>query len=340
MAQQGPVSLANEVSLSDLTDLVRRNWTVMKDTLERSAKNLFNEQWIGAGQGSSKRIEEFDGQTYAAFKPEGANSQKAFVGAGYSIDMNARTFSMEIDITLEMRNDNRYPQIGQLITDLSTFCENRQDLDLTHRLTFATSTSYTDMNGEVITISMGDGLSLANTAHTLAFSSTTYSNRVTGDPAFSQGSYELAMLLATTQTYNNFGEQRMLKFNTIVTGSDPETCRIVRQMLNSEADIDGVQAGIMNVYKNDKRHLVLPYYASLANGGYDSTKRRWWSICAVGMSGWQAYVGDWISPTLKTPAPGNNGEDIHNYNWTYSAYCRYGIAVVSGKGFVASCPTS
>ena len=48
----------------------------------------------------------------------------------------------------------------------------------------------------------------------------------------------------------------------------------------------------------------------------------------------------WISPTLKTPAPGNNGEDIHNYNWTYSAYGRYGIAVVAGKGFVISMPTS
>lgn len=337
---QGPVSLANEISLSDLTDLVRRNWTVMKDMLPRRAKSLYNSQFVGAGQGSSKRIEEFDGQTFASYKPEGANSQKAFVGAGYSVDMNANTFSKEIEITLELRNDNRYGEIGQLITDLSTFCENRQDLDLTHRLTFCTSSSYTNMDGETVTVTVGDGNPLAYATHTLAFSSTTYSNRVTGDPAFSQGSYEAALLLGTTQTYNNFGEQRLMDWNTIVTGTDPSTARTVQQMLQSMADIDAVQAGIVNVYRNNKRHIELPYLASTASGAYDSTKRRWWFLIAVGMNGWQAYVGDWISPTLKTPAPGNNGEDVHNYNWTYSAYCRYGIAVVSGKGLVASCPTS
>lgn len=337
---QGPVSLANEISLSDLTDLVRRNWTVMKNTLPRRAKSLYNSEFVGAGQGSSKRIEEFDGQTFASYKPEGTNSAKAFVGAGYSTDMVARTFSKEIEITVEMRNDNRYAQIGQLITDLSTFCENRQDLDLTHRFTFATSSSYTDMDGETVTITMGDGNPLAYSAHTLAFSSTTYSTRLTGDPAFSQGSYEAIMIQATTQCYNNFGEQRMLDWNTIFTTQHQPTVRAVQQMLNSMADIDAVQAGIVNVYKNNMRHIVLPYLASTASGAYDSTKQRWWGVVATGMNGLQAYVGDWISPTLKTPAPGNNGEDIHNYNWTYSAYCRYGITIVSAKGYQGSCPTS
>lgn len=312
----------------------------MKQTLPRQAKQLFNAEYIGVGQGNTRQINEFDGQTFADYKPEGSNSLKASVGVGYNITMTARTFSKEIDITLEMRNDNRYAQIGQLITDLSSFCENRQDLDLTHRFSFATSTTYVDMNGETVNIAMGDGLALLSTAHTLAFSATTYSNRVTGDPAFAQGSYEAALLLATTQTYNNFGEQRMLNWNTIITGTDPGTCRTVRQLLNSMADIDAVQSGIVNVYKNGMRHVELPYLASTASGAYDSTKRRWWFIGAIGMNGWQGYVGDWIAPTLKTPSPGNNGEDIHNYNWTFSAYCRYGIAVVSGKGIVGACPTS
>lgn len=340
MPQQGPVSLANEISLSDLTDLVRRNWTVMKDVLPHTAKQFYNSEFIGQGQGNTKLIEEFDGQTFASYKPEGTNSQKAFVGAGYATTMTARTFSKEIEITVEMRNDNRYAQIGQLITDLSKFCDDRQDLDLTHRFTFCTSTAYTDMDGQSINIAMGDGFALAYSAHTLAFSATTYSTRLTADPAFSQTAYEAIMLQATTQTYNNFGDQRMLRWNKIWTGSDPGTVRTVQQMLNSMADIDAVQAGVVNVYKNDKQHIILPYLASTASGAYDSTKRRWWGVAATGMDGWQAYVGDWISPTLKTPSPGNNGEDIHNYNWTYSAYCRYGITIVSAKGFQASCPTS
>ena len=333
-------TLANTITLSELTDLTRREWTVMKDKLPRAAKMLYNEEFIGPGQGVSRSINEFDGETFADLKLEGGNSQKAQIGVGYNITMTARTFSKEVDVTLEMRNDNRYAQIGQMLKDLSGFCENRQDLDLTHRLTFASSTSYTDKNGVSVTISMGDALALLSTVHTLSFTSTTYSNRVTGDPAFSQGSFESAMLLANSQTLNNFGDQRNMDFNTIVTWRDPGTMRTVRQMLNSEADIDAGQAGIVNVYKGGMTHIVLPYLASTASGAYDSTKRRWWFVIARGMSGWQAYVGDWIKPELRTPAPGNNGEDIHSLNWTFAAYCRYGIAVVSGKGCVGSLPTS
>lgn len=333
-------TIASIQSLPELTDLVRREWSMMKEFLPRQAKQLYNSEFVGAGQGNTKIINEFDGNTFADVKPEGVNSSKARVGVGYNKTMTARTFSKEIEITLEMRHDNRYAEVGQMITDLAQFCENRQDLDLTHRLTFATSSSYTDMNGNVVDLTMGDGNPLLYSAHTLAFSSTTYSNIISGNPAFSQGGFEAGLLLGNSQTYNNFGEQRNIELSHIVTWRDPGTMRVVKQFLNSMADIDAVQSGIVNVYKNGYTHVVLPYLATLANGTYDGTKRRWWFLIAPGMKGWQSYVGDWIAPTLVTPSPGNNGEDIHNLNWTYVAYCRYGIVILSGKGCIGSTPTS
>lgn len=325
-----------------MTDLVRRNWVMVKEQIQRNARQLFIVEQIGSGNGSTKIWNEVDVETYADYKAEGVNSSKSKVGVGYNVTMTARTFSKEIDITLEMRNDNRYAEVGSYITNLSEFCENRQDLDLTHRLTFATSTSYTDKNGEVIDLKVGDGLALLSATHTLAFSGTTYNNIVTGNPAFSQGAYEAAKLIGATQIYSNFGEKRNMNFNTVVTGDDPSTVREVKQLFNSMADIDGAHAGIVNVYKDGARHIILPNLATTAAGAYDSTKRRWWFLLASGqgMNGWQAYLGEWIAPTLKTPSEGNNGEDVHNYNWTYSAYCRYGIAVVSGKGIIGSSPTS
>ena len=345
MATAAPGSqttLNSLASLPELTDLVRRNWSLNKEYLPRTAKQLFISDTICAGQGSSKRYKEIDVETFADVKPEGVNSAKSRTGIGYEVDMTARTFSKEIDITLEMRNDNRYKEVGGMITSLSQFCENRQDLDLTHRLTFATATTYTDLNGNSIDIAVGDGLALLSAVHTLAFSSTTYNNIVTGNPAFSQGSYESALLIAATQSYSNFGEQRQVNFNTVVTYRDPATVRTVKQLFNSMADIDAAQSGIVNVYKSGDKHVVLPYLASTASGAYDSTKRRWWFYMATGqgVNGWQAYVGDWIAPTLKTPSAGNNGEDIHSFNWTYSAYCRFGIAVLSGRGCIGSNPTS
>src|SRR3990172_1718952 len=301
----------NTITLPEMTDLIQKSWTVMQEFLPRAAASLYNVETIGPGNGSTKRIDEFDGETFADYKPEGTNSLKASVGVGYSKTMTARTFSKEIDITLEMRNDNKYNVVGQMIRDLTAFCANRKDLDLTHRLTFASSTAYTDMNGESVDVTMGDTTALCATSHSLAFSSTTYSNRLTGDPAFSQGGYDAALLIANSQTYNNFGHQRNLNYSTVATWRDPGTMRTVRQLFNSEADIDGAQSGLLNVYKSGNRHVVLPYLASTATGAYDSTKRRWWFLIAPGMNGWQAYCGEWISPTLKTPSAGNNGEDIH-----------------------------
>lgn len=335
-------TLLSNVSLPEMTDLIRRNWVYTRENIVRNARQCFIEDPIGSGQGSSKRYNEVDIETYADFKVEGADSQKAKVGIGYFMDMTARTFSKEVDITLEMRNDNRYIEVGNYIQNLSEFCDNRMDLDLTHRFTFAGDTSFVDKNGQTITTEVGDGLALVSTAHTLAFSSTTYSNSLTGSPAFSESSLESALLLTATDIYSNFGEKRQMRFNKIVTGDDPGTLRNVKQVLQSTADVDAVQAGVVNVYNGKFDHIILPNLATTAAGAYNSAKRRYWFLLAAGqgMNGWQAYVGTWIAPTLMTPSDTNNGADAHNYNWTYSSYARWGIVTVSPKGLIGSLVSS
>lgn len=337
MAGQQTTLLSN-LSLPELTDLIRKEWVSLRETSVQNAKQLFIMDSIGSGNGSSKRFDEVDVETYADAKAEGTDSTKAKVGVGYNKTMTARTFSKEVDITLEMRNDNRYAEVGTYITNLGRFCDARQDLDLTHRFTFAGDTSYTDRNGEVVSTTVGDGLALVSASHTLAFSSTTFSNLVSGAPAFSESSLEAALLLAATNIYSNFGEKRTLRFNKIVTGDDPATVRTVKQLLQSTADVDAIQSGIVNVYNGKFEHVILPDLATSAAGAYNSAKKRYWFLVAAGqgMNGWQAFLGQWIAPTLLTPSDSNAGMDIHNYNWTFSAYCRYGIVTVSPKGLIGS----
>lgn len=338
MASGQQTTLLNTITLSEMTDLVRRNWLFVRKNIMRNAKQLFITEQVGAGQGVSKQYNEIDTETYASFKGEGANSQKGKVGVGYGLIMTARTFSKEIDITLEMRHDNRYNEVKTYITNLAEYNDNKQDLDLTQRFTFAGSTSYTDRDGQTVSTVVGDGLALISSVHTLAFSSTTYSNLVTGAPAFSESALEAALLLAATQIYSNFGEKRQMTFNKIVSGDDPSTVRAIKQLLESTADVDAVQAGVTNVYNGAMQQVILPNLATTAAGAYDSTKRRYWFIVAAGqgMNGWQAYLGEWIAPTLLTPSDTNNGMDIHNYNWTYSAYSRYGICIPTPKGIIGS----
>lgn len=342
-----PPTLLNTVSLSQLTDLIRKEFVTVQKMVVPAASPLFIRDEIGKGQGSTKRYDEIDTQTFARRKREGDAAKKASVGVGYNVTMEKKRIAMEIDITQEMRDENRQAQVGSLITNLTHFCPQRIELDMTHILTFCTATSYVDMDGDTITISVGDSLSLANAAHTLKFSSTTYSNRVSGDPIFSRGGLEAAESLATTNVLSNFGERRVVMFNAIVTGDDPNTVNSVKQFLESTSDVDAAQSGVMNVYRGKYRHVVLPYLATTATGARDSTKERWWFLVAMGqgVNGWQAYYGVWEAAHMKGLTPGANldgtGQDDYSRDiWTFGVRAGFGLRVVSGRGLIASCPTS
>jgi len=336
-------TLLNIVTLSEFTDLVEKKFTLDNAMMPENAAQLFISENLAAHTGNTRRYDEVDVETYAAVKAEGVDATKASAGVGYNITMTAKRVAREIDITWEMRRYNKAPQVMSQLTSLSHFGPQRSDLDLTHRLSFASSTSYTDLDGLTVDVSVGDSLALLSTTHALAFSASTYSNRVSGDPVFSQGALENAEILANTNVLSNFGEKRMMNFNTIVTSDDPNTVRAVRQVLESTADVDASHEGVVNVFRGRYRHVVLPNLATTAAGAYDSTKRRWWFIASIGMGpsmSWQAYYGIFEANNLKTPAPGNNGEDVHNDNWTYGSRMSYGIAILSGRGIVGSLPTS
>src|SRR3990167_10055214 len=112
MAAGNQTTLLSEASLPEFTDLVRRNWVMEEKDIVRNAAQLFINQDIGAGQGATKIWNEVDAETYADVKTEGANASKSKVGVGYNVTMTARTFAKQVDITLEMRNDNRYAEVG------------------------------------------------------------------------------------------------------------------------------------------------------------------------------------------------------------------------------------
>jgi len=329
----------SSVSFSQFTDLIRRSWVKTQSLIMPRAQELYIKDSIGKGQGNSKRYDEIDTETFGKRKYEGASAKKASIGVGYEVTMYKKRIAMEIDITQEMRDENRYPEVQSLITNLTHFAPQRIELDLTHRLTFSTSTSYTDLDGDTVDLTVGDGLSLLNSAHTLKYSSTTYSNRVSGDPIFSKGGLESAEQLTVSNILSNFGERRVMNFNAIITGDDPNTCNNVRQFLDSTSDVDQNNPNVINVYKGKYRHIELPYLATTATSAYDSTKRRIWFLGAInqGFNGWQAYFGVWEEPHLKEePTAGSNAEDTHRDIWTYGTRAGYGIVAVSGRGLIGS----
>jgi hypothetical protein len=336
-------ALISTLSFPEMTDLINREFVWNNENYPRNARQLFMEDNIPMGTGDTRRYKETDGEKFARYKGQGAAASKSAVAMGYEVDMVSKRIARNAEITFEMRQFGKDREIVSQITSLSEFCPNRLELDLTHRFTFCTSTTYTDMDGNTVDIAVGDGLQWAYSTHTLAASSTTYSNRVTGDPQFSKGAYQAALLLGATQTYTNFGELIPFEPNTIICYNDPVTLDEINKLFKSSADVDGANSGVVNTYSGNKiRTVVLHYLATSATGAYDSTKRRWWSLAQIDKSarGVQAHLGIFEASNLKVPASGNNGEDINTDNWTYGTRMSYGIAILSGRKIVFSCPTS
>jgi len=333
------VNLISTQTLSNLVDLTRRNFLPAMNLVETKAMDLFIKDVIPSGYGNSKLYNEIDVETFGNVKKEGEDAQKKKVGLGYSKTVYAKRIAAEVDITWEMRKYRRDEQVISTFTDLYHFCPQRMELDANHIFSFAASTSYTDMDGETVTTTVGDGLALASAVHTLAFSTTTYSNIVPNNPQYSQGALELAEKRFVTQIMNNFGDKRTLRPTHLFTTENPVTVRAMKQTMQSTADVETSNSGIINTFKGKYKIVSLPYFASSASGAYDSTKDNYWGLLAGEGSikqRWQAYLTIFEEPNLKTPTAGNNGEDFHNDNWSFGVRASYSYATVSPKGFVIS----
>lgn len=340
MAEQFSTNL-NTITFGEFTDTVERNWVTHNNLVKSNARRLFILDPIGYNSGDSKIYDEYDGDTFAKSMPEGTNAKKSKQGVGYEISAKIERFGMEVDITWHMRKLNKAPNVVRELQSLMNHIPQREELDLTHRLTFGTSSSFVNLDGATVSVTMGDGNPLFYATHALAgISGTTYRNRVSGDPLFSQGGLESAQDLAVTDVLSNLGERRVLDFSLIYSTDDTSTVMEIKRVLKSVSDTTQNNPGVINPHMGELEHVKLPWLATTATGARDSTKRKWWGICAPGLNGWQAYLGIVEPATLKTPNPGNNGEDFHTDTWTYGVRGTRLIAVVSGKGLIGSCPVS
>ena len=189
------ISLASFSELADTTARVVAAWPELIDELAE-VRSLYQDMEIPRGTGNQRIVWELEGEMFARFKAEGEDSAKTRVIKGYSKTGYIRRFAAEIDITWEAREQGKNQEMMTRLTNLSTFAPSRMALDLTHRLTFHASTSYTDMDGETVDVSMGDTFALSYSLHTLTGSSDTYTTVVTGNPSFSQGGFEVGQEVA------------------------------------------------------------------------------------------------------------------------------------------------
>lgn len=323
----------NTISQSDFVKLAAVIWNKSKESVPQFAKSsgIFKEVSISKNTGNTREFSEIDLEEYAKYKGESAQAERASVQQGYSKTMSKYRVANDIGISFEMRDENKYPEVMAKLTGLGSQGPKRFDLDLSHRITFCTATSYVDMDGRTIATTTGDGYQLAYTAHTLAGSATTFRNRLAGNAQLSKGSLENMEKLIVEETYNQFGEKMTMDFDILFTTDDPNTINMAAQLLKSRSDITQNNSGVINPQIGSYKHVILPRVATDKNGAPNSDKRRYWGLASSGMT--TAYYGMWEPAHLKVPASLNAGEEFSTDDWNFGVRMGYGIVIVSAAWF-------
>ena len=325
-----------ELSIAQIPDFVRNAEILFMKGLESvpmaaRSSGIFRVDDISDHTGNTKEYSEIDLEEYAEIKGEGDQSARAKVQQGYSKIGTLYHVAKDIGITYEMRHYNKYIDVVGRLQNLGKLCGKRMELDLSHRITFATSTSYTSKEGVTIDTTVGDGLALASTAHTVRGSSTTFRNRLANNPLFSKGALEGMEQMIIENSINQFGEKITIPYDILWSTEDANTVNTIKEYLKSTAAPDALNSGVVNVYSGKYRHVILPLVATTATGANDATKAKYWGLASSINS--QAFLGVNEEPHMK-PANGNIEFSTEDFNIGASA--GYFIVIPGARFFTIS----
>ena len=319
----------NTISLSDFVKLATVIWNDSYDSVKQSMleSGLVKKVTIPQNTGNSREFSSIDTNEYLAYKGESDQAARGQIQQGFTNTMISYRVAENIGISYEMRTQNKYPEVVARISGSARKGANRKDLDLSHRITFGTATSYVDIDGRTIDITTGASSTqqLFDSNHPLNGSPTTYRNRLANNPKVSKGALEGMERLVTENTFNHLGEKVTAKFDILYSTDDPNAVNTIREHLRSTAAPDGAHSGVFNVNMSKYRHVVLPRVNTTAVGAPD-TKRDYWGIASSSMSSF--FCGIWEEPRLIPPAANDNSEDVQTDDWDFRIRMGMGITIV------------
>ena len=322
----------NTFTLPDFTALFNVIWVDTQESIPMVARNsgIWRVMPIANNSGDSRRMSEVDLEEYARRKTQGGQAERARFQQGYTKDLSTERVALDVGVTYEMRTQNKYPEVLQRLENLAALAPNRIELDLQHRISFATATSYVNMDGETVDTTGGDSLAWASSAHTVRGSAATYRNRLQNNPAVSKGSIEVLRRMVKENTINQFGQKKVGNHDILWTTDDEVDINVVQELLFSTGNVDYTNSAIKNPLQGKYRHVILPRVATDAEGNVDTSKRHYWGSASSTLT--TAYLGVWEEPHMLPFWDAVDGSD----NKMTGVRAGYGICHVTGRGFAFS----
>lgn len=331
---------------SEIYNLVKKSFVDFMEKYPADAKPIFIYDPAPTGSGVIHRYTEKDFTTFAQVKPEGEATKRAKKGIGYHKDVVLKRIGLEISLTWESIRFSQWDDVRNIGTQLGKTVPQRVNLDMTQfAITFAQGTQYTDMSGYTVDTTTGDGLSIANAAHTLAFSTATYTNILPSAAQFSKSAIIAAEIIGRNNTVDNYNIPSYKRFSHVFSSGDAQVKYDIAQFLRSITDNTQANPSVINPLNNRYQHLILEQLDTNVFGERDDSKSKWWGIGAFegrdASQRFPAYYREWEAPHMKpAPTADNNANDFSRDIELYGARGGYGLACLNGTGIVYSFPSN
>lgn len=317
--------MISSANYSDMTAALRIQWLEGFTSVPQVARQIYKVQ---AADGLTGYFSSIDGFTSADVKEEGDDMPYGTVTQGYRKTWTTYTVALMEKLTLEMRKGDRYSEMGDRIRGMGEAVAKRIEMDLTHRLTYATATSYNDKKGKTFTTTTGDGYALAYATHEVPGSATTYRNIISGNPVLSKGGLEAAELLLAKMIDDN-GEPSPRTATHIIIGNVPSLINTAMEYIKSQSSPTVSNSGVINVYDGKYSLIILPFLTYSGALTWTSTYEQYWFLADLSKK-------RGILNMLQEPVMVPHGEDFETLDWKYGAYAMYAIEWYDGKNIIMS----
>lgn len=189
---------------------------------------------------------------------EGDDAWKGTLKQDYNKAFNQTKIALQVDVTEKLRLFDKYDEIMRRMRLMGDGVERRMELDIASLLYSAWSSTYTNLDGETVTTTTPDGLTLISAAHTCNGSSSTFSNQIaTTHSAFDQNVLEKLEEVFNGMLDSADGRNVPVMPDTIITGRHAPTVHAVRRVLGSEFYTENANNSV-NTYKGQYKHLIVP----------------------------------------------------------------------------------
>ena len=321
---------------TEYNDLVKNalvSWREAYEAVPERARMLYD---IQSNPWQTSETSHIDPPGFARRKGEGSVYTIGNPIQGYTLNLTKSRIGLSNSVTWEMRKYDKYAQIEKQMRGLGESTAVRLELDLTHLFTFGLQgTAYTNMDGESVATTTGDGLAIFSNSHTITKNSTTVDN-LNGTEAFNRGGLELAERLFVNMV--NMNDNKVVpQPNLIITSDEPQVINLVKEFLRSTGAPDTAERA-ENVYRGKYDHLVLPYLATDLSGAPDSTARYYWMLADTAHK--DAIVEFSEMPNFTAASPNMNGEDFRTDDWWFKSSASYAYGILDYKWIVGSPATS